>query len=202
MESLRILFVDDEPQVLHGLRRLLRPMRDKWAMHFATSAARALELQEAERFDVVVSDIRMPDMDGVELLERIRQTAPDTVRIALSGHSEPKELLRAAGTVHRYLTKPCRPNELRATIERTRALRQVLGDAGEALSQALFVKDLRVGMILNEGVTTRDGLLIVARGAEVSPPLLEKLRTWSELDRVVEPLVVESTSQIKPQARE
>ncbi len=81
------------------------------------------------------------------------------------------------------------------------ALRRVLGEAGESLAQALFVKDLRVGMILSEGVTTRGGLLIVARGSEVSPPLLEKLRAWSELDRVVEPLVVETAGKVKPAER-
>ncbi len=126
MSTLRILFVDDEPQVLSGIRRLLRSRRKVWHMAFATSAAEALELHRAEPFDVVVSDIRMPGMDGVALLERIKDTHPHTVRIALSGHSEQQELLRAAGTVHRYLTKPCQPEQLEATIERTSALRQVL----------------------------------------------------------------------------
>ncbi len=126
MGPLHVLFVDDEPQILQGLRRLLRPMRDRWQMSYATSGERAIELMEQQSVDVIVSDIRMPGMDGVELLDKIKQRWPNTVRIALSGHSERQELLRAAGTVHRYLAKPCRPNELRATIERTRALRTVL----------------------------------------------------------------------------
>ncbi len=82
------------------------------------------------------------------------------------------------------------------------ALRRVLGEAGEAMSQALFVKDMRTGMILSEGVTTRDGLLIVTRGTEITPALLEKLRSWAELDRVVEPLVVETTTKVKPKERD
>lgn len=126
MSSLRVLFVDDEPQILEGLRRLLRGRRSAWDMTFVPEGAQALALHRAHPFDVVVSDIRMPGMDGVELLERIKDSHPRTVRIALSGHSERKELLRAAGTVHRYLTKPCHPDQLQATIERTIALRGVL----------------------------------------------------------------------------
>ena len=128
MTSLRILFVDDEPQILGGIRRLLRSRRKTWDMAFANSGREALELHHDQPFDVVVSDIRMPGMDGVELLERIKQSHPHTIRIALSGHSGQQELLRAAGTVHRYLTKPCQPDELEATIERTTALRKVLHD--------------------------------------------------------------------------
>jgi putative nucleotidyltransferase with HDIG domain len=126
MSTLRILFVDDEPQVLDGLRRLLRAHRHEWDMSFVGSGGDALALHRAQPFDVVVSDIRMPGMDGVQLLEHIKASDPDTVRIALSGHTEQQELLRAAGTVHRYLAKPCRVDELRTTIERTTALRQVL----------------------------------------------------------------------------
>jgi HD-like signal output (HDOD) protein len=126
MSQLRILFVDDERQVLDGLRRLLRGHRREWEMSFVTSAREALDLHQAQPYDVVVSDIRMPGMDGVQLLELIKASNPDTVRIALSGHTEQQELLRAAGTVHRYLAKPCQPQELQVTIERTAALRQVL----------------------------------------------------------------------------
>jgi putative nucleotidyltransferase with HDIG domain len=126
MTKLRLLFVDDEPQILAGIRRLLRSRRDLWDLSFAESGHQALELHQATPFDVIVSDIRMPGMDGVELLERIKESSPATLRIALSGHSEQQELLRAAGTVHRYLTKPCSPTELEATIERTTALREVL----------------------------------------------------------------------------
>ncbi len=128
MPTLRLLFVDDEPQILEGLRRLLRTRRKIWDMCFVQSAVEALALHQAQPFDVVISDIRMPGMDGVELLERIKASHPHTVRIALSGHSEQQELLRAAGTVHRYLTKPCQPEQLEATIERTTALRQVLAN--------------------------------------------------------------------------
>ncbi|MFH1463408.1 MAG: HD domain-containing phosphohydrolase [Pseudomonadota bacterium] len=81
------------------------------------------------------------------------------------------------------------------------ALRGVVAGCEEGVPQALPVSLLRVGMILREGVTTRDGLLIVARGSEITPALLEKLRTWVELDRVVEPLVVQTTAASSPAPR-
>src|SRR5438477_1546624 len=64
----QILFVDDEERVLEGLRRMLRPMRDEWDMTFATSGAEALEVLARSHPDVIVSDMRMPGMDGAQLL--------------------------------------------------------------------------------------------------------------------------------------
>ena len=81
------------------------------------------------------------------------------------------------------------------------ALRQVVGEAGGTFSQAVGIRDLRVGMILSEGVITREGLLVVSRGSEVTPALLEKLRLWLELDRVVEPVVVRTTAATSPAPR-
>ena len=66
----RILFVDDEAKVLEGLERMLRPRRREWEMVFATSGAEALRLLEASPFDVIVTDMRMPEMDGAQLLEQ------------------------------------------------------------------------------------------------------------------------------------
>ncbi len=77
----RVLFVDDEPQVLEGLRRMLRAYRREWTMHFCEGAEQALAAMAEEPFDVVVSDMQMPGMDGAELLTRVRDQYPDAVRI-------------------------------------------------------------------------------------------------------------------------
>ncbi len=112
------------------------------------------------------------------------------------------DLLESSGLVRRKALETMLARGGQYDPEVISALRRVFGDAADSLTQALFIRDLRAGMILSEGVTTRDGLLIVARGSEVSPALLERLRGWAELDRVVEPLVVETTTKAKPKDRE
>ena len=125
----KILFVDDEPNVLSGVRRQLRGYRNEWDMSFCESGAEAVELLQKEPHDVVVTDMRMPGMDGAELLQKVRELFPGTVRIVLSGHSDQELTLRAVGPAHQYLTKPCDPESLRCTIQRTIALQdQVAND--------------------------------------------------------------------------
>ncbi len=118
----RVLFVDDEPQVLEGLRRMLRAYRREWTMHFCEGAEQALAAMAEEPFDVVVSDMQMPGMDGAELLTRVRDQYPDAVRIVLSGQSEQERILSAVGPAHQYLSKPCDPESLRTTIARSSLL--------------------------------------------------------------------------------
>lgn len=115
---IRILFVDDEPNVLDGLRRMLRVKRHDWQMAFAGGGEAALAAMREEPFDVVVSDMRMPIMDGAELLGRIRDQWPDTVRLVLSGQSDQELTIRAIGPAHQYLTKPCDPKALETTINK------------------------------------------------------------------------------------
>lgn len=124
----RVLFVDDEPNVLSGLRRMLRPLADEWSMEFVGSGAEALSRLDQEPFDVVVSDMRMPRMSGGELLAEVRVRHPQVVRIILSGHSEQEMVLRAMGSTHQYLAKPCDPETLRLTVRRAAALRTLLDE--------------------------------------------------------------------------
>ena len=124
----RILFVDDEPNVLHGLQRMLRPMRDQWQMDFVGGAMEALEFLERQTVDVVVTDMRMPGMDGVALLERLVERHPRIVRIVLSGHAERESLMRAAAVAHQYLSKPCDPDVLRTKVTQAFALSTLLSD--------------------------------------------------------------------------
>lgn len=126
---INILFVDDEPNILQGLQRMLRPMRQEWNMTFANSGAEALAMFEEEHIDVVVSDMKMPGMDGSQLLTTIMDRYPDTIRIILSGYSEKEMILKSVGTAHQYLSKPSDPDMLQATVERVSALRSLLTDA-------------------------------------------------------------------------
>jgi DNA-binding NarL/FixJ family response regulator len=113
----RVLFVDDEPFLLSGLRRMLRGQRKCWDMSFIEDPVEALEFLEREKVDVVVSDMRMPRVDGAQLLNRVREIHPETARLGLSGFSESSLLLRGLGSIHQYLSKPCESDRLVKVLE-------------------------------------------------------------------------------------
>ncbi|MEJ5252966.1 MAG: HDOD domain-containing protein [Chthonomonadetes bacterium] len=122
----RILFVDDEPNVLQGLQRMLRSMRNEWEMDFAGGGEEALRKMEQAPFDVIVSDMRMPGMNGAQLLKEVARRYPNTVRIVLSGHSDREYILQLVTTTHQYLAKPCDTETIKDTVNRACALRDLL----------------------------------------------------------------------------
>ena len=101
-----LLLVDDEPGILSSLRRLLRPMG--YAIHTAESGKAGLEILEQQAIDLVISDMRMPEMDGAKFLEQVRQRWPETVRILLTGYSDITSTIEAInrGEIYRYISKP------------------------------------------------------------------------------------------------
>ncbi|GAA2582353.1 response regulator [Dactylosporangium fulvum] len=114
----RVLCVDDEPYVLDGLRRYLRADYDVLT---ATQPRDALELLGAageEPVAVVVSDMRMPQMTGVDVLERVREISPETTRVLLTGDADVQGAVAAinVGNVFRFMLKPCPPEDLKATV--------------------------------------------------------------------------------------
>ncbi|MEZ5100038.1 MAG: response regulator [Thermoleophilia bacterium] len=123
---IRILFVDDEEAVLEGLRDALRRFRDEWEMRFALGGRAALAELEAGAFDVVVSDMRMPDVDGAAVLAEARERQPAAVRIVLSGQTELEQELRALPVAHQFLTKPCDTEELHGVVARACSVRELL----------------------------------------------------------------------------
>lgn len=124
----RILFVDDEPKIIDGLRRSLRRQRREWDMVFVTSGAEALEAAAQQPFDVIVTDMRMPEMDGAELLQYFHRDYPNTVRFVLSGYAELEAVMRTVPVAHQFLTKPCEPETLRYAVARAFELRELLND--------------------------------------------------------------------------
>ena len=122
----RILFVDDEEMVLRGLGRLLRPMSNEWEMDFVTSGAKALERMAQTPFDIVVSDMRMPGMNGAELLNEVMKRYPKTVRLILSGFADRDLILKCVGSTHQYLSKPCDERELKMAVLRATQLEESL----------------------------------------------------------------------------
>lgn len=132
---IRILFVDDEPLLLSGLQRALRPLRKEWNAAFAEGGAEALEMLACEPFDVIVTDMRMPGMDGAALLNEVMCLYPDMLRLVLSGQSDLESVVKSAGVTHQYLSKPCSIEVMRDAVNRAVALHQLLGDS--ALKQLL-----------------------------------------------------------------
>ncbi len=111
-----LLFVDDEPGVLSSLRRLLRPQ--PYRAHFAAGGEEGLRLLAEEPVDVIVSDMRMPVMDGARFLELARAKCPDSLRILMTGHADVRATIDAInrGEIFRYISKPWDDGELLATV--------------------------------------------------------------------------------------
>jgi HD-like signal output (HDOD) protein/ActR/RegA family two-component response regulator len=124
--SKRVLFVDDDQNVLDGIKRTLHGMRSEWQMAFSASGEEALKKLEQSEFDVIVTDMRMPGMNGSELLTEVLQRYPGMVRIVLSGTVEHDLVLRSATTAHQYLVKPCDAATLRATLDTALRIREIL----------------------------------------------------------------------------
>jgi DNA-binding NtrC family response regulator len=130
----RVLLVDDEPKILSALCRTLRA--EGYMMFTANGAQQALDLVNVASFDVVVSDITMPGVNGVALMGEMRRRCPDTVRIMLTGLPDLGVALRAVeeGAVFRYFTKPWNDVELRV------AMRQAIAH-GKARLEARHLLD-------------------------------------------------------------
>jgi HD-like signal output (HDOD) protein/CheY-like chemotaxis protein len=131
--STRIVFVDDELNILQAMGRSFHGMRNEWNMEFLSSGAAALESLAKAPADVIVSDMRMPGMDGWQLLAEVKKLYPQTVRLVLSGHADPSSVMRAVGTAQLYLAKPCESGSLKAAIVQTQMLRQLLSSDRLAL---------------------------------------------------------------------
>src|SRR3989339_651144 len=103
----RVLFVDNDPHTLEGFQRILFPLMDQWELVFVDSSDAALgQLKEAP-FNVIIADLRLPKMDGLELLSHVKDLYPEVIRIILTAHAERQESLRAAAVGHQFLLKPC-----------------------------------------------------------------------------------------------
>jgi putative nucleotidyltransferase with HDIG domain len=158
-----ILFVDDEVNILEGLRTRLHRQRAKWEMLFAQSGKAALEMMSRTRVDVLVTDMRMPEMDGLTLLKHAQQAHPSVVRIVLSGHAEMEAALRAIHVAHQFLTKPCEAGVLENTVDRAcnlqelinnELVRQVVGKVDNLPSPPIVYSRLMVALN-NEFIGTR-----------------------------------------------
>ena len=122
-----IIFVDDERELLDGLRARLYKHRQDWNMKFLVSGDEAIAAFETQHVDLIVSDVRMPGMDGGQLLTVVKQRWPTAVRIIVSGYSDPAQAVRLTSLAHQYVAKPCDGRQLENIIERCFHLQDLLG---------------------------------------------------------------------------
>ena len=147
----RVLFVDDDANVLNSYRRMLG---QDYEVHTASGGAEALEvMDDREPFVVVVSDLKMPGMDGIEFLSRAKETDADAVRMVLTGYANQQNAIDAVngGYVFRFLTKPCRESDLRRALDAAVAQHDLIL-AQRELKSLKKLKEALEGMIA--GFTT------------------------------------------------
>ncbi len=130
-----ILCVDDEPNILSALRRLFRGQG--YRVHTAESAKAGLELLEREQVDLVISDMRMPEMNGADFLEIVRARWPATLRLLLTGYADVQSILGAInrGEIYRYITKPWDDGDIVLVVRH--ALERVALEKDKARLEAL-----------------------------------------------------------------
>ena len=140
-ETLKLLCVDDEPRVVHALERHLR---ERYEVLTATSGAGALDiLAQHKDLAIVISDMRMPEMDGATLLRHVHHLRPNAVRILLTGHADIQSAIKAInqGQVFRFLTKPCPPDELFAVMSEAQRQYELI------MAEKHLLQDTLVGCI-------------------------------------------------------
>jgi HD-like signal output (HDOD) protein len=177
----RILFVDDEPNVLEGLRGLLRKQRKQWEMSFVNGGEAALQELVASPYDVIVSDMRMPGMDGATLLRKVQQDYPHIVRIVLSGQTEQEISRRMVHVAHQFLSKPCDGLELQRVIEHAcklqallehPALRQTVGQIGQLpVKPGLYTRLVQV--LENPNSSMADAAAVIEKDIATSAKMLQ-----------------------------
>jgi putative nucleotidyltransferase with HDIG domain len=177
----RILFVDDEQAILDGLRNRLRRKRDLWDMHFALGGKEALVKLADSSFDVLVTDMRMPGMDGATLLKEVQVRYPDVVRIVLSGHAEFEAALRAVPVAHQFIAKPCDPGVLENVVERACQLQKLVSDAAvraivgrvSGLPAMPHIYSTLRRMLLDEHCAMSDIAAVIKQDASIAAKLLQ-----------------------------
>jgi response regulator RpfG family c-di-GMP phosphodiesterase len=184
-----LLFVDDEPNILSALRRLFRPLG--YRIFIAESGAAGLEIIAHEKVDLVISDMRMPVMDGAQLLEQVRIKSPDTVRILLTGYADIQSTIDAInkGQIFRYIAKPWDDNDITITVRQALERKQLEREKArlEALTrrQNEELKDLNANLEAKVKARTEEvrqtmGFLEIAH-ENLKKSFLTSIRIFSNL---------------------
>lgn len=147
-ENIRILCVDDEPNVLNSLRRLF--IDEDYTIVTAASAQEGLDLLAGDRVQIVISDYRMPNMNGVEFLREVRTRWPDTVRIVLSGYADTASIVSAIneGQIYKFIPKPWNDDELKVTVANAIERYHLFKKNAELTSELMKVNEELKGLLV------------------------------------------------------
>jgi len=127
----KILLVDDDQNVLQSFKRAFRPMHSEWTVVLSDNGKSAFEVIQADdSFDLIISDLRMNGLNGIDLLKKVKKASPDTIRFFLTGSTESSRLIEAASVSHRLISKPCEGEKLVALIRNSLLLREKLQNPG------------------------------------------------------------------------
>lgn len=124
----QIAFVDDDQRILDGLKRMLHGCRNTWDINVYSSGADLLNDMSGKTFDIIVSDMRMPKMNGAELLSIVKEKSPGTLRIILSGYADDEMVLESVQAAHQFIAKPAEKEQITNIISRGLRLQQALND--------------------------------------------------------------------------
>ena len=193
----RVLFVDDEANVLSAFRRSFRGV---FNMDTAANAVEAMtKVVNGERYAVVVSDMNMPGITGLQLLQQVQLRAPDTVRLILTGNADVTSAVQALdrGEIHRYLTKPCSADRLRDAVREAisahRVARTKLRRDRAPLPPNMYevpLDSVKPGDVLGGDVATTTGAVLLRRGEVVTRQLLARIVAHDALTPIRQPLLV------------
>ncbi len=185
MNKKNILFVDDNDNVISGIQRQLRPYRNFWQLFFAKTGQQALELMAAQPIDLIISEIMLPEMRGDELLAKVLEQHPATVRMIFSGYTSEDSLQKALEYAHQYLTKPCSPENLHEAITQVFTIQTCidnpqiisgLGDINQLPSLPKIYRELNAA-IADENTTPRIIADIFAKDPGLSAKLLQLINS-------------------------
>ncbi|RMD48413.1 MAG: HDOD domain-containing protein [Ignavibacteria bacterium] len=178
---MKILFVDDEKNILSGLKRMLHSQSKEWEMVFLDTAEEAIQYIDNEKVDILVTDMKMPGMDGISLLDYVTINYPEVIRIILTGHTDEKYIIRSVRISHQFILKPCSKDELITRIKKIYNLKKYIvnEDITKVISQiekipALPENYLRLEKELNSEAPSMHKICdIIEKEPAVSAKLLQ-----------------------------
>jgi DNA-binding NtrC family response regulator len=167
-----ILLVDDEPEILFSLKGLLRR---EFELHTAESGQEALDILQKHPIHVVMTDQRMPEMTGVQLMQQVANRHPEAIRIVFTGYADIKAVIDAinSGGLYRYITKPWDPDELIVVLHEAADRYDSVVEHEQLLSD--LSQHVRQGQALAEELQPEGASIDVATFAETARELVERL---------------------------